>query len=217
MPNQFNPYASDQPVAIPTPVAPAQPIPSQPTAGTTTTMTPPVMPGTVAIPTPTNTPVSLPGNTPNVPPPQFGAGSVVSDYMNNLTNQDSAYMRNASLRGLEHAASRGNLNGSIGAGASRRASLEAAMPMVNEMVGVQKSRESYAAQDWLSSNSFDREFSASLALLPIKSSYDMLNTLMSYGAENPDVYTPEVMSGMSNFFTKNMRDIMSQYYGGAAP
>lgn len=150
------------------------------------------------------------------PPPQFGAANVVQDTMNQFTNPNSAYMRSATLHGLDQAASRGNLNGSIAAGASRRASVDAAMPLVQEATNLQKSRESYASQDWLASNQFDREFSGSLALLPIKNSYDMLNTLMSYGAENPSVYTPTVMSGLNNFFNQNMKDVMHSYFGGVA-
>lgn len=165
----------------------------------------------------------LSGNTGIVPPAQggglqgqppfsFGAGNVVQDYLNQLTSSNSPYMRNAKLRGLEVAGQRGTLNSSIAGGSAQRAALEAAQPFVSEMMGLHKSREGYAAQDWLSNNQFEREFSATLALLPIKSSFDMLNTLMSYGADNPSVYTPTVMSGLSNFFTQNMQDIMSQYF-----
>jgi hypothetical protein len=200
---------------------------SIPTPQGTAPLTPPG--GTMTIPTmqPTSplvppSPAGLQGYAgggvvpqPNqAPPASFGAGNVVADYMNNLTESNSPYMQNARRRGLEMAGSRGMLNSSMAAGASQRAALESAMPMVNEMVGLQKSREGYASQDWLNNNQFNREFSAGLALMPIKSSFDMLNTLMSYGAENPSVYTPTVMSGLSNFFSQNMQDIMSNYFGG---
>lgn len=146
------------------------------------------------------------------PPFSFGAGNVVQDYLTQLTNPNSPYMRNATQRGLEIAGQRGNLNSSIAAGAARRASLEAVQPFVSEAMGLHRSREGYAAQDWLNSNQFNREFSSALALMPIKSSFDMLQTLMSYGAENPQIYTPTVMSGLSNFFNQNMQDIMSRYF-----
>lgn len=151
---------------------------------------------------------------PNAPPQQFGSGNVVQDFMTQFTANNSPYIQQARQSGVDMANSRGLLNSSIAGGNAVREAIKAAQPLVSEATGLLKSREGYAAQDWINSNTFNREFSGALALLPVKSSLDMLNTLMSYGAENPQIYTPEVMSGYSNFFQQNMMDVMSHYYGG---
>lgn len=205
--NPTSTAANPQPTASGqvTPAAPAGTF-SQATAATGGALPQPSTPGT----TQTSTPYTP---TPGQPPANFSAYNVVSDSINMLTDQNSPYMTNAARRGAEYAQSRGNLNSSIGAGAARRAALEAAQPLVGEMLGLQKQREQYASQEWLQSNQFNREFAGTMALLPIKNSMDSLNLIMSYGLENPDVFTPEVVSGLSNFFTQNMRDIMSNYYG----
>lgn len=208
--NPTSTAANPQPTASGqvTPAAPAGTF-SQSVAATGGPLPQPSTPGSV----PSSAPYTP---APGQPPSNFSAYNVVSDSINMLTDQNSPYMTNAARRGAEYANSRGNLNSSIGAGAARRAALEAAQPLVGEMLGLQKQREQYASQEWLASNQFNREFAGTMALLPIKNSMDSLNLIMSYGLENPDIFTPEVVSGLSNFFTQNMRDIMSNYYGSGS-
>jgi hypothetical protein len=67
-------------------------------------------------------------------------------------------------------------------------------------------------QDWLSSRDFQRQFNAQLSMMPIKNAYDMSNMIQQYALENPEVYTPEVISGMSNFFQNNMMSILSEFF-----
>jgi hypothetical protein len=67
-------------------------------------------------------------------------------------------------------------------------------------------------QDWLNNNEFSRNFNATLSLLPVNNAFDMAKTIQAYAAENPEVYTPTVISGMTNFFNQNMLAIMQQYF-----
>lgn len=67
-------------------------------------------------------------------------------------------------------------------------------------------------QDWLNSQSFTRQFNAALAMIPINSADQLTQMLAQYGAENPEVYTPEVMSGMINFLSKNLAAVIDQYF-----
>ena len=60
---------------------------------------------------------------------QVTPNELVNNQLNALLQSNSAYMRNAELRGRELANNRGLLNSSIAAGNAQRASLEAAMPI----------------------------------------------------------------------------------------
>ena len=67
-------------------------------------------------------------------------------------------------------------------------------------------------QDWLNNQTFSRQFNAALSMIPINSADQLTQMLAQYGAENPEVFTPQVMSGMVNFLTKNMAAIIDQYF-----
>lgn len=67
-------------------------------------------------------------------------------------------------------------------------------------------------QDWLSSRDFQRQFNAQLSMMPINNAYDMSAMIAQYAIQNPEVYTPEVISGMTNFFQNNMMSILAQYF-----
>lgn len=156
---------------------------------------------------------------------QFGPQQVVNDLVTGFTNPTNPYIANARQRGIEQAAGRGLMNSSIAGANAERSAIEAAQPLVSEAVGLLNAREQRALtkdtvqqqavlQDWLDTNKFNREFNGSLSLLPIKNTFDMFQTLMQYGAENPQVWTPDVISGTSNFFQRNMFDILNQYFPG---
>lgn len=72
--------------------------------------------------------------------------------------------------------------------------------------------DSVMQQDWLSSNAFSREFNAGLAMMPVNSAMDMFGRLMQAGIDDPEVFTPQYMSGMSNFFNQYMQAILAQYF-----
>lgn len=192
--------------------------------------------------------------------------SVVTDNINRLLSGESAYIQNARLRGTEAAQGRGLRNSSIAAGASERAAIESAQPILNEIQTLTRQREQLGfqgeqaaldrlqgvnnrileaeiasrnaqldfqfrrtlqgdavlQQDWLSSQNFTRQFNADLAKLPIQNAAALSSLVAQYALENPEVYTPEVISGMQNFFTGSFIALMQQYfpnlgYGTPAP
>ena len=82
--------------------------------------------------------------------------------------------------------------------------------------------DSVLQQDWLSSQDFTRQFNANLALLPINNAMELSNMVAQYALENPEVYTPDIISGMQSFFTGSFLAMMQQYfpnlgYGTTAP
>lgn len=69
-----------------------------------------------------------------------------------------------------------------------------------------------AQQDWLSDRQFTREFNGALSTMAIGGAYDLNNAILNYAASNPEVYTPEIISGMTNFFQMNMTGLLQQYF-----
>ena len=67
-------------------------------------------------------------------------------------------------------------------------------------------------QDWLQSRNFSREFQSQLSMIPLSAAADLTSYISKYAVENPDVYTPEIINGMSNFMAQNMQSILSQYF-----
>lgn len=66
-------------------------------------------------------------------------------------------------------------------------------------------------QNWLNSEAFTRQFNGQLAMLPIGSAIDLNNAITQYAMQDPELYTPTVVSGMTEFFNSNMLAIMRQY------
>lgn len=67
-------------------------------------------------------------------------------------------------------------------------------------------------QDWLSSQDFTRQFNAALSMIPISNAADLNNYLMQAAINEPEVFTPQVMSGMSQFFNQNLTALLAQYF-----
>lgn len=152
----------------------------------------------------------------STPPPyinQPSGNQMVQSSLEAMINPNSSYIRNARQHGVEYAAQRGGLNSSIAAGASERAAIDSAQPLVSEALGIENQRAVLAGQDWLNSQNFNRDFQGQLKMLPIQNSFNMLNAIQDYALKDPALYTPDVVSGYSNFFNKNMNDIMTRYFG----
>lgn len=278
-----------------------------------------------------------------VNPVQSGPGGMVEDptqsgqrvqgFLNDLLNSGNPYLTNAARRGLETAGTRGLLNSSIAAGSSTRSAIEAAQPILNEIMGLNNAREgmrftggenaaqrqlqadmqaqglnfegqqnqlqreltanlqqqgwgfeaaqaeaqrqlqamlsreglafqgeqaqlnrtqdvnnmmlnselglrnmaassfynqqnaqqdfnfrralqsdSVAQQDWLTNQNFSREFNAGLAMLPIQNASQLHNYMMQAALEQPEVFTPEILSGFSNFFNNQFLAQMQMYF-----
>jgi hypothetical protein len=175
------------------------------------------------VPSDPSKPVTLQGG--------FSPYNVVNDTMSQFLDPNGSYMRNAARRGLEQAAAGGNRAGSsVAAGAAQRASLEAAAPLLSEALGLQRQREQLAfqgeqnqlernrdytqaqLQDWMSSRTFNREFYGALSMMPINSAYQLNSMIQAYALDNPEIYTADVISGMSNFFTQNFSQILNTYF-----
>lgn len=245
------------------------------------------------------------------PPAASTSGQTVQNYLNDLLSANGSYIQDAARRGLEIAGSRGLLNSSIAAGASTRSAIEAAMPILNEIMGLHNNREgmafqgnentlnrqlqerlqalgfnfedaqnaanralqmqmqrenlafqgeqnsldriqgvnnrllegslaermaqinsqlqsnaarqdfefrralqsdSAAQQDWLRSRAFADEFNASISMIPVNSAMEMLQALTQYALNDPETFTPDVMSGFTTFFNNNMINMLSQYF-----
>lgn len=264
------------PITLPGGGFPPVTIPSGPAIPTTPVQPPVVAQPPVTPQTPVTPPITLPaldGNqfvaNPTAGAPGQGAGLTVQDYLAELLDDNSSYIRNAAQRGLEVANSRGLLNSSIAAGASTRAATEAAMPILDQIMGLHGQREGLAfqgeqnqlnriqgvndallgsaigerrlqaeaqaqanaakqdfefrrtlqgdaaaQQDWLRSREFADEFNAGLAMLPVTSSIGMLQALQQYAMNDPEVYTPEIMSGITTFFNNNMMSLLDTYFPG---
>lgn len=240
----------DNPIPMPKPV-PGQGngVPVKPPHLVTPTPMPKPIPGGPGGPPPVATPGQgsplsgyIPGNgtgsagtvnNPLAPNQSFSPYSVVTDNMNNLLSSDSRYIQNARRRGLEQANSRGMLNSSIAAGASERSAIEAAQPILNNIMGLTSQRESQAnqsleaqrnrqfqsefalldanIQDWINNQDFNRQFNGQLAMLPIASAADMWSGLMQLAASDPTVFTPDVLAGYQDFFQSGFNEYISRY------
>lgn len=115
-----------------------------------------------------------------------------------VLNSDNPYIQNARQQGLEHASNRGLLNSSIAAGNSQRAAIEASQPIVNKI---------YDRTNALS------DFYSAAKLLPLQSALNFSDNFAQMAAQEPDVYTPSYINGMTNFFMSNMQNVMSNFFG----
>jgi hypothetical protein len=134
--------------------------------------------------------------------------NMVQSSLESFLNPNSSYIQNARREGLNVAAQRGGINSSIAAGASEKAALDAAIPLAQQAVQIDQSREEVAANDWLAKQNFGRALQGQ----QFQNTLGMLNAIQEYALADPELYTPEVTSGYSNFFQKNMKDILSNFF-----
>lgn len=147
-----------------------------------------------------------------VPPtlnPQSGTQQVLGS-LDQVIGSNSPYLENARRRGMEVAGARGGINSSIAAGASERSALEAAMPLVQQGLNIDAERQNVQSQDWLSQQNFTRGIQASA----FGNSLNMLNSIQEYALADPELYSPDIVSGYTNFFEKNAAELMKKYFGG---
>lgn len=148
------------------------------------------------------------GQNPAMPFAGRDYNQLVETSLQSFLDPNSQYIQNARQRGMEVAATRGGINSSIAAGASERAAMEAAVPLAQTAIGAQLGQEQTQLQNWIDTQGFNRE----LAALPYQSSLDMMKRITEYSLQDPQLFTPSVISGYSNFFNKNMQDILGQYF-----
>ena len=130
--------------------------------------------------------------------------------LDQVLSSGSPYIENARRRGLETAAARGGINSSIAAGASERAAMEGAMPLVQQGLQIDAAERNVQYDNWLSQQNFGR----ALVGQAFNNSSSMLGTIQEYALADPELYTPDVVSGYTNFFQNNMDQILKRYFGG---
>lgn|SRR5688572_17219604 len=141
------------------------------------------------------------------------ATGLVQSNLEAFLNPNSALMNQARRSGLETAATRGGINSSIAAGAAQRATIGTAAEQAAQATAIEREREAVAASDWASSQNFNRAMLGQFSSAAFNNSLNMLNTVQQFALEDPELYTPEVTSGYSNFFQRNMNDILKRYLG----
>lgn len=65
-------------------------------------------------------------------------------------------------------------------------------------------------QNWLSQQNFGR----ALVGQAFNNSSSMLQSIQQAALDDPELYTPDAVSGMTNFFQNNMDQILKRYFGG---
>lgn len=144
----------------------------------------------------------------SAPPPAAYGVDTVKGNLESLLAPGSSYIDNARQRGIEYAATRGGVNSSIAAGAAERSAIEAAAPLAQQAIAIDQQNKDYAMQDWMAQQNFGR----ALYGQKFTNSMGMLNAIQQYALEDPELYTPEVTSGFTNFFQQNMNDMLSRYF-----
>lgn len=67
-------------------------------------------------------------------------------------------------------------------------------------------------QDWLSNQDFTRQFNAALSMIPIQTANQFMQNIQQYAIENPEIYTPQMINGMQNFFSQSMATLLAKYF-----
>lgn len=152
------------------------------------------------------------GSTANrpIPKPAMNGTQQAISSLDQVLSSGSPYIQNARRRGLETAAARGGINSSIAAGSAERAALEGAMPLVQQGLQIDQAAQNVAYDDWLSNQNFGR----ALVGQGFQNSLGMLNSIQEYALADPELYTPDAVSGLTNFFQTNANEILKRYFGG---
>ena len=133
---------------------------------------------------------------------------MVQGSLDYFMNPNSQLRQQARLEGANVAAQRGGINSSIAAGASERAALDQAAPLAQASLSARLAQEQAENQNWVDSQQFNRQ----MASMPFQSSLQMLQSIQQMALTDPQLYSPSVVSGMSNFFNQNMNDILKNYF-----
>lgn len=94
--------------------------------------------------------------------------------------------------------------------ADKSNALEAQLAQYQGSLQMALAQQNANTENWLSQQNFGR----ALFGQTFSNSMGMLNLIQQYALDDPELYTPEVMSGYTNFFQQNMNDLLSRYFGG---
>lgn len=145
---------------------------------------------------------------PSVVPQRTGANQVMGT-LEQIVGGGSPYIQNARQRGAEVAATRGGINSSIAAGASERSALEAAQPLVNAALEMDQTGVNAQYENWLQGQNFNRQLQSAVFNTQLQGA----QAIGEYALADPELYTPDVVSGFTNFFQQNLGEIMKNYFG----
>lgn len=148
-----------------------------------------------------------------VPMPSVQSGTqMVQDTTGVFTDPNSRLIQDARQRGYEFAQTRGGINSSIAAGAAEREALGLAQSQANTALNIEQQREARLWDEWATQQNFNRAMFGQLSQGAFSSTLNMLQSVQQYALEDPELYTPDVVSGYSEFFTRNFNDIFSRYF-----
>jgi hypothetical protein len=133
---------------------------------------------------------------------------LVDSSLEHFMDPNSQYIQNARQAGMNMANTRGGINSSIAAGASEKSALDAAVPLAQGAVASQLGQEQATLSNWLDTQGFNREMNAK----PYENSLNMLNSVTAASLKDPQLYTPSVISGYTNFFNQQMNDTIEKYF-----
>lgn len=94
--------------------------------------------------------------------------------------------------------------------ADKNNAMQAALAQYNGGLQMSLAQQRANSENWLSEQNFGR----ALFGQTFSNSMAMLGMIQQYGLEDPELYTPEVLSGYTNFFQQNMGDLLNRYFGG---
>lgn len=150
----------------------------------------------------------------NLPVKPTNYNELVGSSLEKFMDPNSALIQNARQRGVEMAAVRGGVNSSIAAGAAERAAIESATPLAQTAAGMSAGEIGMYNQarlnEWAATQGFNREMAAA----PFQSSMNMLQRVTDASLQDPELFSPSVISGYTNFFNQQMGDMMRRYFGG---
>jgi hypothetical protein len=132
----------------------------------------------------------------------------VQNTLETMLSPNSDYIRNARQRGVEFANTRGLSNSSIAAGAAERSAMEAAAPLAQQAVAIDANREQTLTDEWSKNLGFNRDMQTAI----FGNSLGMLNSIQQMSLQDPALYSPDVVSGYSNFFQQNMNNVLANYF-----
>lgn len=130
-----------------------------------------------------------------------------------FSSPSSALIQQARQQGMQHAQQRGGINSSIAAGAAERSALDVANNLGAQATAIDQQREAVTMENWMNTQNFNRAMTGQFQQGAFQNSLNMLNMLQQASVDDPELFTPDIVSGMSNFFSMNAGDIFKRYFG----
>lgn len=147
------------------------------------------------------------------PTPGLTGAQTVQSNLDSFMSPNSALIQQARQDGMQFAQQRGGINSSIAAGAAQRSAMDQAGNLAQQATAIDQQREAVTMDNWLNTQNFNRAMFGQFQQGAFQNSLNMLQGLQQASMADPELFTPDIVSGMSNFFQMNMGDILKRYYG----